>query len=89
MTLEWSEVKKEITSLSNSEKEYLSFMAELIGEIVKRRAELNLSQRDLAQLIGLPQPSIARFETLEVVPRINTIFKIIEPLGFKLKLESK
>lgn len=82
--VDWSDVKKGITSLSDSEKEYLSFMAELIGEIVKRRSELNLSQRDLAELTGLPQPSIARFETLDVVPRIDTIFKIIKPLGLEL-----
>jgi transcriptional regulator with XRE-family HTH domain len=83
------EVKKQINSLTDLEKEEIELMTNLVSEVIKRRMELNLTQRDLAKLTGVPQPQIARFETFGTVPRIDTILKIIKPLGLKLEIGNK
>jgi len=87
MTKAWSEVREDIKSLTASEKEELTFTASLVSEIVKRRIDLGLTQRELSKKCGIPQSAIARLETLVVTPRLDTIFKLIGPLGIKLKIE--
>ena len=70
------------TKISNSDEQ----VNKIISQIVARRIELGLSQRDLAILTGIKQPAIARLESFRAVPRLDTILKIIEPLGLELKL---
>ena len=61
-------------------------MAEIIGEIISKRNELGLSQRDLAAICDLPQSSVARIEAFLVTPRIDTLLAIMRPLGLTLKV---
>lgn len=89
MTKEWSEVREEIKSLTASEKEELTFIASLVSEIVKRRQELGFTQRELSKRSGIPQPAIARLETLGVTPSLETIFKLMGPLDLSLQLIRK
>lgn len=53
----------------------------LIGELIKARKEKGLSQRNLEELSGLKQPVIARIERDVTNPQLNTILKILVPLG--------
>lgn len=48
----------------------------------RRRA--GFSQRQLAQLAGVSQPSIARIESGKVVPRIDTLDKLLRYCGAML-----
>lgn len=64
-----------------SEQEKLS---KLIIQMVKRRVELNLSQRDLAKLSGIKQPMIARIERMDSIPRLDTIIKLFDALDLNL-----
>lgn len=57
---------------------------EVIHSIVNKRRELGLSQRDLSEKTGIPQPSIARLETLRSKPSLQTLLKLMQPLGLKL-----
>ena len=50
----------------------------------RRKAEL--SQRDLATKIGVPQPAIARIESGRVVPRVDTLLLMINACGFTLEV---
>ncbi|MBR6939323.1 MAG: helix-turn-helix transcriptional regulator, partial [Clostridia bacterium] len=43
-----------------------------------------LSQRDLAELCGIPQSSVARIETFKTTPNVETLIKLLQPLGLKL-----
>lgn len=61
--------------------------AHIIGEMIERRHNLNLSQRDLAKLCGIPHSSVARIESLKVSPRISTLHKIFDKLGMRLRVE--
>jgi len=43
-----------------------------------------MSQKELAELAGLKQPAVARLESMKVTPQIDTLFKILQPLGYTL-----
>jgi ribosome-binding protein aMBF1 (putative translation factor) len=83
---EWSSVRENIQSLSKSENDQLDFAVELVSQIIERRLKLGLTQSELAQKTGIKQSAIARLENLGVIPRLDTMFKLIRPLGLKLNL---
>lgn len=39
---------------------------------------------DLADMCVIPQSSVARIETFKTIPKIDTLLKIMQPLGLKL-----
>lgn len=82
----WSDVRENIQALSEFEKEQIDLAAELVAQIINRRAELGLTQRQLAEKAGVKQSAIARLESQAVVPRIDTLYKLLRPLGLKIKL---
>lgn len=53
----------------------------LIGEIIKARQEKGLSQKKLEELSGVKQPIIARMEKGSTSPQLDTILKVLAPLG--------
>ena len=53
----------------------------LIGELIKARQEKGLSQKKLEELSGVKQPIIARMERGTTNPQLDTILKILAPLG--------
>lgn len=72
--------------VSPEEREQINFQVELIGKIIEAREAKGLSQRDLAELTGVKQPAIARMESMKVIPKIDTLFKILAPLGYTLSV---
>ncbi len=67
--------------LTNEEKTASDLRVALIGEFIKARQEKGLTQRDLEELSGVKQPVIARIENGTSVPNLNTIIKMLVPLG--------
>nr|WP_251443997.1 helix-turn-helix transcriptional regulator [Veillonella intestinalis] len=55
---------------------------------MKRRNELGLSQRALAEQCGIPQSSVARIESFKTMPKVDTLLKIMQPLGLRLQIIS-
>lgn len=53
----------------------------LIGELIKARQEKGISQRKLEELSGVKQPVIARMEKGITNPQVDTILKVLVPLG--------
>jgi predicted transcriptional regulator len=45
------------------------------------RRRLRLSQRALARLAGVPQPTVARIESGAVVPRVDTLDRLLAVCG--------
>lgn len=82
----WTNTINEVNSITAEEKAEIEFIANLVAKIVERRTELGITQRKLAQLSGVKQAAIARFEKLGVIPRIDTIIKILKPLNLKITL---
>lgn len=53
----------------------------IIGEIIKARQEKGISQKKLEELSGVKQPIIARMEKGNTSSQIDTILKVLLPLG--------
>lgn len=85
----WNDYKqhvKEVDPERVSDLEEMEELAAIISAIITQRHALGLSQRDLATLCGLPQSSVARIESHQTIPRLDTILKIMRPLGMKLTI---
>ena len=53
----------------------------IIGELIKARQEKGISQKKLEELSDVKQPIIARMEKGSTSPQLNTILKVLAPLG--------
>jgi DNA-binding XRE family transcriptional regulator len=89
-------MKKEINTFSDYmadeervtpiEKEKINFEVQLIGKMIEAREKRGISQRELAELSGVKQPAIARIESMKTTPQIDTLLKILAPLGYTLSV---
>ncbi|MEX2406233.1 MAG: helix-turn-helix domain-containing protein, partial [Actinomycetota bacterium] len=50
---------------------------------------VKLSQRALARLAGVPQPTVARIESRAVVPRVDTLDRLLRACGKDLELVAR
>lgn len=86
----WEEYKAHL-KMKNPEKfqgiAQMEGAASIISAIIQRRIELGMSQRKLAEITGLPQPSIARIESFRTIPKLDTLLKIMKPLGMSFKVK--
>lgn len=51
------------------------------------RDELNISQTELASMMGIKQPSVARMEQPDNDPRLSTLKRYVQALGGELSLD--
>jgi predicted transcriptional regulator len=65
------------------------FFANIAGKVADRRVAMNMSQRELAELCGTTQSSIARLERGGRPPRIDTLLRIAEALDCELVVDLK
>lgn len=59
----------------------------IVGTMIERRHSLDLSQRDLAELCGIPHSSVARIESGKSVPNLSTLLKIFKQLGLSFTIQ--
>lgn len=59
----------------------------LISQIVKVRIENNKTQKEIAEITGISQPNITRFEKNIHSASLSTTIKILDALGYKLTIE--
>lgn len=85
----WEDYKKEAKSLNPNIKqdiEEIEILASIVSTIIERRNELGITQRALADICGLPHSSVARIESCAVKPKVDTLLKIMIPLGLTLSV---
>ena len=71
------------------EYEALEPQFRLIRDILSRRSELNLSQMQLAKLVGTKQPAMSRLERGDGNITINTLCRIADALDADLDISLK
>jgi len=74
------------TRVSPAERERLNFEVALIGKMIEAREQKGISQRELAEISGVKQPAIARLESMKTTPQIDTLFKVLHPLGYTIEI---
>lgn len=75
----WEDVQREL--FSTEEISASNLRVGLMLELVKARTEHGLSQRKLEELSGVKQPVIARMENGSTSPQLDTVLKVLAPLG--------
>jgi predicted transcriptional regulator len=75
----WKDVRQELYTAEEIRESNLRVA--IIGELIKARQEKNISQRELEQLSGVKQPIISRMEAGETSPQLDTVLRVLAPLG--------
>ena len=80
----WDDAKSEL--FTKEELSASEIRVAPISELIKARQEKGLTQKDLEKLSGVRQPIIARMETGKTSPQVDTMIKVLAPLGYKLAI---
>lgn len=84
----WEKLKKELLSNPDSNQVYkeLESEYEVIRQIIKARIEQDMTQSELARLIGTKQSDISRLESGDCNPTLRFIKKVARGLGKELHI---
>ena len=87
---DWKEYKKHVRETSpemGKDMDEIEEVSAIVGAMIKQRHDLDLSQRELAELCGIPHSSVARIEAARTTPNLSTLLKIFRQLGLRLSVE--
>jgi len=86
MGTNFNELWNDETFIGEEQKARIDFEVALIGKLIEAREARGLSQKQLADMCGLKQSAIARLEKMGATPKINTLIRVLQPLGYKLDI---
>lgn len=81
----WKDLKKELI-LSPEDRNAVELEKDLMRTIAHIREEKGLTQSQLAEICNVKQPVIARMESSVHSPQIDSLLKILTPLGYTLQI---
>ena len=81
----WEKLRQELV-LTKEEENIIALEKELIKTMVQIREEKGFTQTQLAKICGLKQPLIARMESATHSPQIDSLLRILVPLGYTLQI---
>ena len=74
------------SNLTQTEKDEIQLKIALAGKLIEAREKKGITQKKLAEMSGLKQPAIARLERMQTTPQIDTLLKVLKPLGYTLAI---
>ena len=83
MATNWKDFR-ETLNLTPDEENMIRLEKSLICAVVEAREKKGLTQKQLSELCGIKQPVIARLESAAHSPQINSLIRILKPLGYTL-----
>lgn len=81
----WKELKKDLT-LSQEDHNAIELEKDLIRTMIHIREAKGLTQSQLAQMCNVKQPVIARMESAVHSPQIDSLLRVLAPLGYTLQI---
>lgn len=81
----WKELKNDL-SIDKENQNAIELEKDLIRTMVAIREEKGLTQSQLAEMCNVKQPVIARMEAFVHSPQIDSLLKILTPLGYTLQI---
>ncbi|MDR1510066.1 MAG: helix-turn-helix domain-containing protein [Synergistaceae bacterium] len=75
----WEEVRE--TLLPPEERAASNLRVAIMVELIHTRQERDISQKKLEAMSGVKQPIIARMEKGYTSPQLDTVLKVLAPLG--------
>jgi len=76
---EWEDVRKEL--FTPEENAASDLRVAMMIELSRARQEKGITQQKLEALSGVRQPIIARMERGHTSPQLDTVLKVLAPLG--------
>ncbi len=86
----WIDYKKHVRETNpeiGKDIDEVEAISQIVGVMIERRHDLDLSQRELADMCGLPHSSVARIESGKSTPNLRTLLKIFRELDLNLVAE--
>lgn len=80
----WDDFEKE--NFSPEEIQASNLRVDLMCAFIKARNEQGITQKKLEELSGVKQPVIARMEKGTSIPQVETLLKVLKPLGLTLTI---
>ncbi len=81
----WKELKNDL-SIDKENQNAIALEKDLIRTLVAIREEKGLTQSQLAEMCNVKQPVIAQMESAVHSPQIDSLLKILTPLGYTLQI---
>lgn len=78
--------KEDIRLYEEKEKLLIDLEYQLIEDFIRVRKNQKVTQEELAQSSKVIRQTINRIEKLTTSPGINTMIKLLEPLGYTLRI---
>jgi predicted transcriptional regulator len=85
----WSDYKNHVRKTNSeigNDIDEVEALSQIVGAMIEQRHNLSLSQRELAELCGIPHSSVARIESGKTTPNLSTVLKIFEQLGLQFQI---
>ena len=77
---------KNIDEYVEEEKRILDLKYKFISEFIKFRKDNNLTQQEMADNAKVLREQIAKIENNIASPQVDTLIKILEPLGYTISI---
>ena len=93
MTFEKIDAQKIIEDKIDNDKQFAEAYKEvdqvytLIREVIRARKEKGLTQQELADMVGVKQQVISRFECERHIPTLDNFLSILKGVGLTVKVE--
>lgn len=81
----WKTLREEL-KLTDDDEKVIALEKNLIKTMVQIREEQGLTQIQLAKICDVKQPTIARIESLTHSPQVDSLLRILVPLGYTLQI---
>lgn len=85
----WDDYKEHIRTISPEDAAEISeieTLSAIISQVILKRTNMGISQRELAAMCNMPQSSIARIEACKTIPKLGTLLRLMKPLGLNLRV---
>lgn len=81
----WKKLREEL-NLSEEDEKVIELEKNLIKTLVEIREEKGITQTELAQMCNVRQPMIARLESSVHSPQVDSLLRVLVPLGYTLQI---
>ncbi len=87
---DWTKYKEKVRNTNpeiGKDIDEVEEVSAIVGAMIEQRHNLELSQRDLAELCGIPHSSVARIESGKTTTNLSTLLKIFNQLGLSFTVQ--
>lgn len=81
----WKKLREEL-NLSEEDEKIIELEKKLIRALVDIREEKGITQTQLAEMCNVRQPMIARLESSAHSPQLDSLLRVLVPLGYTLQI---